>query len=210
VCGLLPNGQVDVMYGFRSLTPHEHVREAQIILGLMSTFRCSHVVHDYTGAGTVRETILVQSGLHPNNILPVAYVGPVKGSLINFKPATRIHPRNHYTMDRNRALSYCCQFIKSGILRFFQYDYKGSEDPGLLHDFLHLIEDKKETGFAKDKYKILRDPAGPDDFAQAVTIGTMMLFQMHGAWPNMAAYEDVEIDEDAVISARGVNPIDWI
>lgn len=209
VCGMLPNGQVDVIYGFRSMTPHEHVREAKLILGIMSTFRCSHVVHDYTGAGTVRETLLTQSGLSLNNILPVSYIGPAKGNLITFKPATRIHPRNHYTMDRNRALSYCCQFIKSGIVRFFQYDYKGSEDPGLLHDFLNLIEDKRETGFTKDKYKILRDPSGPDDFAQAVTMGTMMLFQMHGSWPDMAAYEDVEIDADAAQSARGVNPNDW-
>lgn len=78
-----------------------------------------------------------------------------------------------------------------------------------MHDFLNLIEDKRETGFTKDKYKILRDPSGPDDFAQAVTMGTMMLFQMHGSWPDMAAYEDVEIDADAAQSARGVNPNDW-
>lgn len=211
VLGLTPDGRVDVIYGYRSMRPHDHIYEARIILGMMNTFRCSHVVHDYTGAGTVRETVLVQAGLSLNNILPVAYIGPAKGGLILYKPPTRLHPRGHYAMDRNRALNYCCQFIKSGIVRFFQYDYKGTSDVGLLHDFLNLIEDKTDTGIGKSKYKILRDPSGPDDFAQAVTMGTMMIYQMHGKWPNMAAYEDVEVSEDVIMSTRGtVQSLDWI
>lgn len=209
VLGLLPNGQIDVIYGYRSQHPHAHVREAQIIIGVMHHFKCSHIVHDYTGAGTVRETILAQAGVPLNNILPVAYVGPAKGNLIHFKPATNMHPRNHHQMDRNRALNYTCQFIKSGIIRFFQYDYAGSTDVGLLHDFINLIEDKTASGNGKDKYKILRDPAGPDDFAQAVTMGTMMLFQMANHWPDMASYEDIEIDDDVRMSTRGNQTLDW-
>lgn len=210
VCGLLPDGRVDIIYGFRSMKPHDHIYEAKLILGIMNTFRCSHVVHDYTGAGSVRETVLMQAGLSLNNILPIAYIGPAKGSLILFKPPTRLHARAHYTMDRNRALNYTCQFIKSGIIRFFKYDYRGSEDIGLLHDFLNLIEDKTDTGIGKAKYKILRDPSGPDDFAHAVTMGTLMLFQMNKSWPNMAAYEDITVPEDVLLSARGTTHVlDW-
>jgi hypothetical protein len=106
-------------------------------------------------------------------------------------------------MDRNRALNYTCQFIKTRVIEFFQYDYKGGEDPGLLHDFLSLIEDKKTSGAGRDSYKILRDPSGPDDFAQAVTMGTMMLYQMSGNWPNLAVYEDIAITEEL---AAVVNP----
>ncbi len=203
VCGLTPDGRVDVIYGLRSLTPHDHVREARLILGIMQTFHCSHVVHDYTGAGTVRETLLVQSGVDIANILAVAYIGPAKRGLINFKPANQLHPRNHYTMDRNRALNYCCQFIKSHIIRFFQYDYKGSEDVGLLHDFLNLIEDKAESGSGRDHYRILRDPAGPDDFAQAVTMGAMMLYQMHGRWPDLSAYEQMHVSDEVRSAMQG-------
>ena len=209
VLGLTPDGRVDVIYGFRSMHPHDHVREAKLVLGVMHTFQCSHVVHDYTGAGTVRETILLQSGLSAHSILPVVYTGPAQGGLINFKPATEDHPRNRYNMDRNRALSYCCQFIKSGIIRFFQYDYKGSEDVGLIHDFLNLVEDKAESSTGRDHYKILRDPAGPDDFAQAVTMGTLMLFQMAGQFPDLASYEDVQISEGAALATRGPHTLDW-
>lgn len=209
VCGLTPDGRVDVIYGIRSMNPHDHVREAKLILGIMSTFKCSHLVHDYTGAGTVRETILRQAGLDLNNILPVAYTGPAKGGLILYKPATDNHPRSHYTMDRNRALNYCCQFVKSNVIRFFKYDYKGSEDVGLLHDFLNLIEDKGESGAGRDSYKILRDPAGPDDFAQAVTMGTMMLYQMHGRWPDLSAYEDINVPAEVIESTKPHTLADW-
>ena len=209
VLGLRPDGRIDVIYGYRSQDPHAHSKEAKLVMALMGHFRCSHVVHDYTGAGTVRETIMIHAGIPVNHILPVAYVGPAKGNLIHFKPATNNHPRNHHQMDRNRALNYCCQFIKSGIIRFFQYDYQNSENVGLLHDFLNLIEDKTESGNGKDKYKILRDPAGPDDFAQAVTMGTMMLFQMGRCWPDLAAYTDIEVDDDVRLSLMGDQPLDW-
>lgn len=209
VCGLTADGRVDVIYGFRSMNPHDHVREAKVILGIMNTFGCSHLVHDYTGAGTVRETILRQAGLPLNNILPVAYTGPAKGGIIIYKPATDNHPRSHYTMDRNRALNYCCQFIKSNVIRFFQYDYRGSEDVGLLHDFLNLIEDKTDSGSGRGSYKILRDPAGPDDFAQAVTMGTMMLFQMQGRWPDLSAYEDIRVPDEVLATTRGPDTLDW-
>ena len=99
-------------------------------------------------------------------------------------------------MDKARSLNYTCQFIKSGVVRFFQYDYKGSEDQGLLHDFLNLIEDKSESAVGRDSYKILRDPAGPDDFAQAVNMGAMMLCHMTGRWPDLSKYEEVELGPD--------------
>ena len=65
-----------------------------------------------------------------------------------------------------------------------------------MHDFLYLIEDKTDTGMGRDRYQILRDPAGPDDFAQAVNMGTMMLCHMSGKWPNLADYETIEIPDD--------------
>jgi hypothetical protein len=208
VCGLAPNGQVHVLYAHRCLTPNAHIAEAKLILDLMNLFECSHVVHDYTGAGTVRETVMLQSGLPARSLLPVSYVGPARGDIIVYRPPTATHTRGYYTMDRNRALNYCCQFIKSGVIRFFDYDYVGAENVGLLHDFLNLIEDKSASGAGRDNYKILRDPSGPDDFAQAVTMGTMMLYQLLGRWPDLSSYEDVYMADNLAANSRGVIDID--
>ena len=132
-----------------------------------------------------------------------------KGNVLQFKAATSLHPREHFNMEKARSLSYTCQFIKSGVLRFFSYDYVNSSEPGLLHDFLYLIEDKSETGFGRDRYQILRDPAGPDDFAQAVNMGTMMLCHMSGQWPNLADYENVSIGEEVKHAVQPPTITDW-
>jgi len=209
VLGMGPGGKIDVLYGYRSLHPHDHVREARMILGVMNHFQCSHLVHDYTGAGAIRETVMNHAGLPLSNIVPIAYTGPAKGNVLQFKPATALHPRDHFNMEKARSLSYTCQFIKSGVLRFFEYDYISSGEAGLIHDFLYLVEDKSETGFGRDRYQILRDPAGPDDFAQAVNMGTMMLCHMSGQWPNLADYEDVSMGADAREAVMPITVNDW-
>ena len=149
------------------------------------------------------------AGLPMKNIIPIAYTGPAKGNILQFKAGTVLHPRDHYNMAKARSLNFTCQFIKSGVIRFFQYDYVDSGEQGLLHDFLYLIEDKTETGFGRDRYQILRDPAGPDDFAQAVNMGTMMLCHMTNKWPNLADYEDVSIGADAQQAAEPVTRAEW-
>ena len=206
VMGISPDGKLDVIYGYRSLHPHAHVREANVILGVMNHFKCTHLVHDYTGAGSIRETVINQAGLPLGNILPIAYTGPVKGNILQYKPPTALHARAHYNMEKARSLNYTCQFIKSGVLRFFQYDYKDAGNAGLMHDFLYLIEDKTDTGMGRDRYQILRDPAGPDDFAQAVNMGAMMLCNMSGHWPNIADYESIEIQDDVKMAVTPNEP----
>ncbi len=209
VMGMLPNGKIDIIYGFRSLHPFAHVREAQIIMGMLSTFQCSHLVHDYTGAGSVRETVIHQAGFPTSRIVPVAMRGAARGNIFNFVPATELHPRDHWQCDKPRSLNMTCQMIKSGVIRFFQYDHVGSDSPGLLHDFLNLIEEKSESGTGGGIYKIVRDPSGPDDFAQAVNMGTMALCQMSGMWPDLSKYEDIEISQAALEAAHPVSIKDW-
>jgi hypothetical protein len=209
VMGMLPSGDIHTIYGFRSLHPHAHVREAKIIMGIMATFKCSHMVHDYTGAGTVRETIIHQAGMPTSRIIPVAMRGAAKGNIFHFKPATDLHPRDHWQCDKPRSLNITAQMIKSDALSFFQYDHKGNDDPGLLHDFLNLIEEKSESRTGGDIYTIVRDPSGPDDFAQAVNLGVMLLCQMSGKWPDLSKYEDYTISEEALRAAHPLQVKQW-
>lgn len=209
VLGMLPNGQIHVIYGYRSLHPHAHVQEARLVLGIIAKFQCSHLVHDYTGAGSVRETVIVQAGFPLARIVPIAYTGPARGNILHFKPATEIHPRDHWTCDKARSLNMTCQLIKSRGLLFFRYDYKGSANPGLLNDFLALIEDKKDSRTGRDVYTIMRDPNRPDDFAQATNIGVMALCQMAGKWPDLADYENIQISEEALQATNPPGMFSW-
>lgn len=189
VLGILANGQIEVIYGLRSLIPHDHRGEAKIAMDLMQEFQCDLFVHDYTGAGELRQTIMVHDGMPMARIMPISYVRAAAANVMNFHPATIKHPTNYWAVDKTRSLQLTCYSIKFGLLRFFEYDFISEEDPGLIQDFLALIENKIPTARGSDVYTIQRSPALTDDFAQAVNIGSAALFHMTGAWPNFSTIE---------------------
>jgi hypothetical protein len=188
ILGMLPDGSVECIYGWRSMTPHDYIGEAQRILDLASRFNCSHVVHDYNGAGEGRGIILTQMGFPNERLIPVSYIRAASGAIFRFIEEDGSGQRAHFRADKARSLHLICQMIKVGLLKFFKYDHVSKDDPGLLHDFLTLVEDKVDGRTANDVYTIIRDQSTkkPDDFAQAVNMGCLALFHMTGAWPNIA------------------------
>lgn len=196
VLGLLPDGRVDVIYGWRSLTPNDPVREAILVLELMKKFRATHLVHDFGGAGALRETIIVQSGLPANRSTPIAYQRVTVGPMMQFKPFNEHTGKlAHHQLDKTRSLQYTCELIKHQFIRFFKYDFKGSDNPGLLHDFLSLVEDRVDSRMGQDLATIIRNKqAGPDDFAHAVNMGACSMFHAHGKWPDVAQLAGTKLD----------------
>jgi hypothetical protein len=209
VLGLTATGEIHVLYGFRSQYPHAHVREARIVMGIISMFRCSHLIHDYTGAGEVRETVITQAGFPAQRIVPVKLTPASLGNLFRFHEATDMQPRAHFRCDKPRSLNITCELIRCGAIRFFQDDYKGGDEPGLLRDFLNLIEEKSSSRIGGDIYTIMRDPAGPDDFAQAVNLGVMALHEMSGRWPDLVKYDSLRISREAVEAAYPASVREW-
>lgn len=189
VLGMLPDGKIDVIYGKKLLTPHDHNGEANEVKRLYNVFQCERIAHDYTGAGELRETVMVHSGMHSGALMPISYIGAGSGNILNYKPSTVHHPREYWTADKSRSLQVTCYAIKFGQVRFFRYDFISPEDPGLLHDFLALVENKIETARGSDVYTIQRNPNMPDDFAHAVNVGCCCLWHVTGAWPNFASLE---------------------
>lgn len=191
--GLRPDGVIEVPYAVRSLTPYDHEGEARLVLHLMQAFQARALVHDYTGAGALRETFIVQSGVPLNRIMPVAYIRAALGSLLRYKPATENHPRDYYQVDKPRSLVLTCSQIKQGRIRFFQDDYLSDDRPGLLRDFLALVEEKASRRIGGDIYTIHCAPNKSDDFAQAVNIGCCALWHITQKWPNLAAVSRMSI-----------------
>lgn len=185
VLGWLSNGQIHVIWGRRLMTPHDHVGEAEVCRQVYSAFRCHFIAHDYTGAGALRETVLRHRRVPLDRIIPIAYVGPVKRNIMSPKAATDIHPRNHYILDKSRSLQLVCACIKFKMIRFFQPDFISTDDPGLIQDFLGLVENKIPTKRASDIYTIQKHAMLSDDFAQAVNIGSCALWHMTKRWPNL-------------------------
>lgn len=184
--GMKYDGKLEVLWGKRLLTPHDHIREAREIKYWWDYFRPMILAHDYTGAGALRETFLIQAGVRPNQMMPCQMVGSARKAICYHVAPTQDHPRHHYRVDKSRSLLLTCAMIKLQALRFFNWDFQSDENRGLIYDFLSLIEEKTQTMAAGELYRIDRVEDGTDDFAQAVNLGCVALWYRLKAWPNLA------------------------
>jgi hypothetical protein len=199
--GFRMDGKIDVLWGRRLLNPHEHIKEAQEILKYFNLFQPTFIAHDYTGAGILRETFLIQAGVPIERIIPIQYVRSATHSLMQFHPATPQHQRTWYSLDKTRSLLYVTSSIKLRTVRFFQYDHKSDDVPGLIHDFLALIDEKRPGTHAGDIYLIKRAEGFTDDFAQAVNLGCAALWHANDAWPNFAIGSEYMLTAQQVAQA---------
>lgn len=210
VLGFRTDGKIDVIFGKKSMTPHDHVAEARECRRLFQKFHCSILAHDYSGAGTLRETLLIQTGMAVERLMPIQYVRAASHNILTYIPASDQHPRSHYRVDKARSLQLTCYSIKLGQVKLFKYDFKSPEHPGLLHDFLALVENKVPTAHGSDMYTIQRNPLLSDDFAQAVNLGCCALWHMNNAWPNFSAIEARwRIDQETMNSVGQIDGTSW-
>jgi hypothetical protein len=183
--GLLPNNKLIVPWGARLLNPNDHPGEAKQVLYAWNLLRPTFLAHDYTGAGALRETLLLQMGIPERNIFAAQYGASAKRSPVNPVAPTAFHPRAYYQVDKARTLQLTCNLIRLGGIEFFDWDHGGDENPGLPYDFLALVEEKVQTMAAGETYRIDKLDGMTDDFAQAVNIGAACLFHRFNAWPNL-------------------------
>ena len=205
--GLRRDGVIEVPWGIRLLTPHDHIKEAEDTFAFWRYFNPDLFAHDYTGAGSLRETFIVQKGVPLSKIMPCMYVRSASGAPCYHVRATEQHPRNHYRLDKTRTLLLTSAMIRTKQMLFFNYDHNSDDDPGLLHDFLALIEDKVTTSGAGEIYRISRAHGFTDDFAQAVNIGAVSLWHRSKQWPNLLANIPTTMSIDQQEAAGPENPV---
>ena len=209
VMGVTPDGRVDILWGHRVLKMLDYEYEARLICSAIQHFKCSHFAHDYGTSGGGREVLIRQAGFPLANIIPIRYAGNATQNIMLHHEATPRHPRFWYSVDRSRALVTVCHAIRSGLIRSFKYDYKGSDDPGLLHDFLALMEEKTDSRTGSDLYAIVRNPNFPDDFAHACTYGACTLWYLSGSWPKFAEASKFEIPLEMYEHVSPMGKVNW-
>ncbi len=207
VLGFRPDGAIDVLWGKRLMLGGEHLAEAVECMKYSQQFKCDFVVHDYTGAGTVRETVLVQAGFNLDRIMAIRLVRSASQDYMVYKEPTALNHRAHYSLDKTRSLLYTCQAIKLKQVRFFQFDWANQDSPGLISDFLALTENKTESRSTGDIYTITRNVLLSDDFAQAVNFGVSAAWHINQAFPNFA--EIAGLGRISPQTAAAENPTDW-
>jgi len=190
------------------LTPLDHIREAAAVKWYWDHFHPDFLAHDGCGAGALRETILVQAGVPVSHVFPVEYITSAKQGICYHKGPSEQNPRDRYRVDKSRSLQLTCNVIKLGALHFFNSDWINKEDPGLIRDFLALVEDKSKTRAAGEIYRIDSILGRTDDFAQAVNIGCVCLWYVNRSWPDMAELMSIMMTEAQLEAADPDDP-DW-
>lgn len=196
IMGWKNDGTIDVLYSHRSLTPHDADREGKILCSLLGEFKCNFFVHDFNGAGRYREKVAIDAGYPFDRVVPVWYVPSMAQQVMKFVPVSEHNTRALYRLDKPRSLVLTCGEIRRQRIRFFAYDNYGDDNPGVLDDFLALVENKTDSRMGRDVYAIIRDPGHSDDFAHTVNMGACFFWEYFGAWPDLAEASRYSIDDE--------------
>jgi len=180
IVGLKPNGKIDVLYVYRFDLIGNHLEEARALLkawrdvdeGHRTTLFC----HDYGGAGSVRETIMIQAGLPVEQVVGCQYVRAPQAKMMDYKEHGG---RGYWSVDKARSLILLCQAIKAGFVGLPAWQSARAR----LTDFLALMEDTVERPGSSGIVRVIRKPGAPDDCAHAINFAALGLWHRHG-YPN--------------------------
>ena len=185
--------QVEILYVERMKYSADPSEEASRSLGIFFGSGSQLYAHDFTGAGNVRETMVLQQGfnrgLRPERLMPFTYTStsPQKSIVSRDVPSSlRQGVRSSYSLDKARIC-----FLVAFMLQKEQIllpDYNIKENKECLDDFLAWQEDTQETPRGNKVTRIMRDPNRPDDVAQACAMACAAIWHATQRWPEMSHY----------------------
>lgn len=186
--GLTPSGRLEVFYGYQFAPGTDRVAEGRHVLQIANMVGARIIAHDAIGVGVASEAVLTHLGWPLTGIAPMVYRGMVGGELVEYHAPNNQRVRGFYTMDKARTLQFLAMAVRSDNVRFFDYDHVDSNQPGLLHDFLALVEDLVDTPTG-GAYRIVRKKGSleSDDFAHAANYACAALWEYTGSWPNLTS-----------------------
>lgn len=186
----------EVLYMERMPIDMTPPQEAERILRLFYAFRCRFFAHDFTGAGSLRETIMVQSGMPHDMIVPCTYVRASNKSIMTYNEPTDERNRRYYSVDKARSLALLCACINSNMLSFPRWADHSSE-LCLQEDFLSLIEDYVDVAAGSNIYRITKNPRQPDDACHAINFACLAYWHYCKEYPAVAQHINVNTGTDS-------------
>jgi hypothetical protein len=186
VAGIRTDGIIEVFTGHRSNIPNDFNLEASRTVDIRNVYSCKFVSMDFNGSGGLRRNKLLEHGIPANMLIPMEYVNIGQGAIARLAEvdSSRMIPAR-IQVNKARSLLVLSTLIRSGRIRFFEYDYKSPEEPGLLNDFTALAEEYVEMMSVGNVHRVIHVPEfGPDDFAQAVNYVVCALYIRNGGYPD--------------------------
>jgi len=191
VAGLKANGNIDILYMERMPYDADPAKEAQRSCYVYFNSGATFYAHDFTGAGNIRETLVLQygyqKGLTEEVLLPMTLTGlSPSRSIVHFGAPGAVHQgaRYSYSVDRTRLFFLMAFMIQKERIHFPKWE----KSEHLVQDFLAWYEDTQETPRGAKVTRIMRDPDRPDDVAVAASLACAALWHSQQAWPDLTKH----------------------
>ena len=205
LCGLNAyNGKIECHFAFRFHAAFTHDEEARELLRIFRAGGCHIFAHDYGGAGSVRETLMIQAGLPIERIANFSYVRATTRNIITYKAPFEGELRGYYSVDKARSLVLQATCLKAGLIRL--PEERSSID--VTQDMTNLLEDKHEMPHGSDIYLIRRKPKTSDDFAHALNFACLAIWHTEKKYPDLSAVQGIKLTESQLSFSSP--PTGWV
>lgn len=213
VLGHLPDGKIDVLRMRRIIQTEGNSYESNRVLELAARARVTKLGHDYNGAGSVRETLLLQAGFPLASIVPLAYTGNTTQAMVKYVPPSHSVARGYYRVDKPRSVTMIAELIKAGMIRFPKFDswnIRESDIQSIADDFLSVAEDRVDLDRASSVMVIRKKPGRSDDVLHALVYAALAHWQSEGRYPDIAMAAGLQISAEQYEQlSPGAGAIDW-
>ena len=172
---------LDVLYMERMPIGKKAAEEANRVMFLATSFQAGIIAHDATGAGRLREELLMQVGAGARTlVIPFSYVWAPRQDMIALHKAVPGF-KAYYSLDKTRSLALTCAAIQARQLRLPNYN----SCPDLMEDFIALGEDVRDDRVGNQIRVIVRTGEHPDDAAHAVNLAAQGLWYINRCTPSL-------------------------
>jgi hypothetical protein len=167
----------------------KEIEEVRTVLNYATAFKVSYIAHDFTGAGSLRETLMIQAGVDIDVLAPFTYVNSVHRTIVSYKKATT-GIRDSWHIDKPRSLVILASMVRACKVTIPKLE--GSFD--VMKDLLALQEEVREVPHGNDVYLITKAPKKYDDAAHALNFACAAVWNTRDAYPNIVNTDKYEID----------------
>lgn len=173
--------------------------EADMVADLARQFKVNYIAHDFTGAGWVREALLVSR--HPewlNSIFPVSYCYKPNADMVSFQQSGS---RRSYSVDKTKSLLLTLTAVKHRQLSVPQFN--PVDDAAIQRDLLAIVEHPQELNKGSNIYLLERAPGRSDDGAHALNIGFMCACTVTQTYPVFGVMDKYNMTEEQIFDLIG-------
>jgi hypothetical protein len=203
VVGLsLKSGKTECFYTERLNMGFDTIQEARRCLEIFKAFQGHIFCHDYCGAGSIREAMLLQAGLPLHMVVPLMYVRAANKKMVEVKKPSGFRQRVYHTLDKARSLVLLAQCIRSRQVLLPEF----TSSERITKDLLALIEERMEARGKADVFLVSRSATKTDDFAHALNYACIGIWHSQNRYPDLSRVEKLKLTADQRRFISPANP----